>query len=459
MHKNFKHLHFVGIGGIGMSALAEIACDQGISFSGSDKSGNERMQQLRKRGGEIFLEQTKANLHALLKKGLASSDITVVLSSSIKPGHPEWEEAKALGCQILHRSDVLAQFVNQAESYAVAGTHGKTTTSSLLTTVFACARKNPSFAIGGVLNNMGSNGCWHKGSPFVFEADESDGTLIKYRPEGAIVTNIDTDHLDHHGSLEALARNYAQFLSQVKNKNKLFCCGDDPILREKATQMKAVTYGFSPGCALKLSNFRQEGWRTHFDLEFEGKSYRDLSVAMPGLHQALNAGAVFGLATRAGIAEEAIRAALSTFKGVQRRCTVRGDVKGILILDDYGHHPTEIKATIEGLKKAIGERRLVAVFQPHRYTRTRDCLGTFGGAFSAADEVFIAELYTAGEPPIPGISHQNILDEIEGSYELLRAGQIEKLTAFLKKGDVCLMMGAGDITHTASALAVALEEI
>lgn len=456
MQQSFKHLHFVGIGGIGMSALAEIACDQGISFSGSDKSTNDRMDNLKKRGGQLFLEQTGANLHALLKKGMTPSDIAVVLTSSIKLGHPEWKEALDLGCPILHRSDLLAHFVQQAESYAIAGTHGKTTTSSLLTTVFASAGKNPSYAIGGVLNGMGSNGHWHKGSPFIFEADESDGTLIKYHPEGAIVTNIDSDHLDHHGSLEALTLNYAQFLSHVRDKQKLFCCGDDPLLRERATRLKAVTYGFSAGCALQLSHFRQEGWRTFFDLTFEGKNYRDLSVAMPGHHQALNAGAVFGLATRAGIPEDGIRAALSTFQGVQRRCTVRGDVKGILVLDDYGHHPTEIKATLEGLKKAINGRRLVVVFQPHRYSRTRDCLGTFGAAFSAADEVLIAELYTAGETPIPGISHKNLLDEIKGAHELLRTGQVERLTAFLKPGDVCLMMGAGDITHTASALATAL---
>ncbi len=238
----------------------------------------------------------------------------------------------------------------------------------------------------------------------------SDGTFLKYSPRGSIITNIDNDHLNHYGTTEALVEAFQAFAGKVTCDDLLFWCGDDPSL--SSLSLKGSSYGFGPQCHWKGSHFRQSGWRIVFDIEGDGRRYGDVEVSLAGQHNASNALAVFGMAIRLGVPEVAIRSALAAFSGVKRRCEKKGEIDGVLMLDDYAHHPTEIAATLKAIRAAVKDSWLIAVFQPHRYTRTRDCLGMYGEVFDAADELWVTEVYGAGEPPIPGVTHQEIVDEV-----------------------------------------------
>ena len=285
---------------------------------------------------------------------------------------------------------------------------------------------------------------------------------MKYSPTGAIVTNIDNDHLNYYeGREDVLVAAFNQFMDQVSNPDYLFWCGDD--LHLKRLNHPGKSYGFEPHCDWKASYLRQKGFSIIFDIEGEGQLYRDVEVALTGSHNALNALAIFGLARTLGIKEEAIRQAFKSFKGVMRRCEKKGNQHGVLFLDDYAHHPTEIKTTLRAIRSAINERRLIAVFQPHRHSRTRDCLGQYGSIFDAADELFITETFAAGEAPIPGISHKNIIEEIERAstipiHEVNRADLSQTLADFVQPHDVVVTLGAGDITKAGPETLALLEK-
>ncbi len=419
-----------------MSGLARILLSKNIMVSGSDLAANTLTEQLARDGATIFKEHSSKNI---------KQESTVVFSSGVKQDNPEYQAALELKCPLLHRSDLLFKLMEGYKTLAVTGTHGKTTTSALLTSVLIEANKNPCFAVGGILPQLKTNAEYGRGEFFVAEADESDGTFLKYDPFGAIVTNIDCDHMDFYHTEDDLIKAFKTFIEHVKDSEHLFWCGEDSRLNTIAD--RGICYGFKENCQLRGANFQQKGWSISFDVYFKDKVYEGVEVALGGYHNALNALGVFGLCLSLGIDENAVRQAFKKFQGVQRRSEKKGRAYGIDFLDDYGHHPTEIKATLSSIRRAIGERRLVAVYQPHRYSRTRDTLGQFGNVFREADCVVVTDIYAAGEAPIPGLHAKELLKEIKNAHYISRSNITYELTQQLRPHDVVISFGAGDITH------------
>lgn len=441
-----EHVHFIGIGGVGMSALAKLLLERNVAVSGSDLGKSYITEMLEEAGAKVYLGHSEQNI---------TPDSVVVYTTGITESNPEFKAAQALGCPLLHRSDLLKLISQPYKMLAVAGTHGKTSTSALLTHVLRASGKNPAFAVGGVLPQYRSNGGDGKGEYFVVEACESDGSFLKYAPFGAIITNIDSDHLDHFGSEKALQNAFFNFIDIVSSSKHLFWCGDDIHLKQYSPQ--GISYGFSKDCQLRISEFSQKGWEICFNIDFNGEHYTEIKVPLIGRHQALNAAAVFGLACHLGVQEEAIRKAFSTFANVKRRCEFKGEYKGAQFYDDYAHHPVEIKTTLEGIRSAIGEARLIAVYQPHRHTRARDSMGMFGEVFDSANEVLLTNIYAAGESPIDGVTDINVLQDIASGnltpVKLVQADQlIEFLATMIRPGDVVVTLGAGDITYLTKKL-------
>lgn len=440
MHKDEKQIHFIGIGGIGMSALAHILADKGINVSGSDISSSYVLDGLKKKGVKIAIGHSEENVHGAT---------TVVYSTDVAMQNPECKEALRQGIRLIHRSHLLAEMLNGQTSLLVAGTHGKTTTSSLLAHVLHEAGFQPSFAIGGIVSSLGTNGAGGKGPFFVAEADESDGSFLKYMPFGAIITNVDNDHMEYWKSDDELLKAFKQFADQVTSKENLFWCKDDDLLN--SLKLDGYSYGFSEEADLWIQNYSQKGWVNLFDFTFQGVSYQEVEIPLVGAHNVLNAAAVFGTALQIGIPEEALRSAFKSFRGVGRRAEKKGEAAGITFYDDYAHHPTEIIATLRAMKAAVGSKRLVAVFQPHRYTRVRDCMEQFPQVFDAADVVVVTDIFSAREEPIPHITAETLFKKIQhkSAAEVLFASRSELtdfLFHFLKPEDVLVTMGAGDVT-------------
>ncbi len=434
--------HFIGIGGIGMSALARILHAKGTPVQGSDPAQNYITEDLIDAGIEIFSIHHEKNVHA------AS---TVIYSSAIKPHHPEYAAATAQNTPLLHRSHLLAQLMEGKRPLLVTGTHGKTTTSSLLAHVLIEAGLDPTFALGGIALNPYTNGHLGTGDYFVAEADESDGTFLNYKGTCGIITNIEEEHLDFWKNREALIEGFTTFASNISSH--LWWCQDDAILAE--LNLKGKSYGFSENADLRITSWKQTGWSIHFDLE----GYPDIEIPLLGHHNVLNATAVFGLALELGISESTIRNAFKTFQGVKRRMEKKGECLAAQFFDDYAHHPTEIKTTLEGLRKAAGEKRVIAVFQPHRYTRFKECWDGFLNAFHAADVVFVTDVYSAGEAPIEGVDAQKFTAELKTHlpipiFYVPRNLLADQISAFGRPHDVIITLGAGDITTLASTLSV-----
>lgn len=436
--------YLIGIGGIGMSALAKLLLSRQDRVSGSDLIFNPTIEQLIAAGATIRRGNTNRTF---------SAGVKVIYSSDISPDNPELQAAKEQGCILMHRSELLNELAVPKYSLAVAGTHGKTTTSALLSAVLMEADYDPSFAIGGVVQQFKTNARAGHGPHFVFEADESDGTFLRYAPCGAILTNIDADHLVHYqGSLSLLTDAFGRFAAQLAPGGPLFWCRDDARLT--ALALPGQSYGFSPDADWRLSHVRQIGFHVVFDLEGEASAFHNVELSLVGAHNALNGAAVFAMGHYLGLSETQLRKGLSRFRGVMRRCEKKGEVNAILFLDDYAHHPTEIAVTLAGIRRAVGARRLIAFFQPHRYSRTRDCLKMFGEVFNAADEVIITDIYGAGETPIAGLSHENVLQEIASASAVScqyvpRSAASRFLQQFACPGDVVVTLGAGDVTQVA----------
>lgn len=440
--------HFIGIGGIGMSGLARLLLGRSIEVSGSDMADNYVTEGLKKAGATVFIGHSSKHI---------APGATVVYSSDIKQDNPEYQAALSMKCELLHRSDMLVRLMEGYKTLAVAGTHGKTTTSALLSSVLLKAGMDPSFAVGGVLKQFECNAGHGSGPYFVAEADESDGTFLKYSPFGAIVTNIDLDHMNYFGTEHVLIEAFQTFMKKVKSADHLFWCGEDPRL--VALALPGLSYGFASHCALKATDVQEKGWGMTFDITFQGHTYKDVTIQLTGRHNVLNALAVFGLARSVGADEASIREALSTFQGVGRRCERKGESHGVLVLDDYAHHPTEIRATLYGIRNAIQDRRLIAVYQPHRYSRTKDCLGTFGGIFDDADEVFVTDIFAAGESPIGAVSHADVMKELPSKTRYApRNKLVEAIATSVRPHDVVVTLGAGDITKVGPELLQTLQK-
>lgn len=444
--------HFIGIGGIGMSALARILMKRGESVTGSDLSQSSLIRQLKEEGAQIYSGHHPEHISGARR---------VVFSSGIAKDNPEFCAAREQGIPLLHRSEMLAQLMEGSAPLLITGTHGKTTTSSLLAHLLIQADLDPSYAVGGVVQGLKTNGAHGRGIYFVAEADESDGSFLNYPSFGAILTNLENDHMDYWKEDEALENGFRQFASQVGSPDHLFWCRDD--LRLSSLGLEGHSYGFSEEADLKIDNFQQLGWKIHFDLAFQGRVYRDIELPLIGAHNVLNASAVFGMGIKLDLPEETIRRGLASFQGVGRRMEKKGQIGQIDIYDDYAHHPTEIFATLRALKTATHCRRLVVAFQPHRFSRTRDCLEEFSGSFEYADAVIVTDIYAAQEDPIPGVSGELVLQRIKksktGPVEFVKREALPQfLSAFLQPGDLLLTMGAGDITQVGPAVLSALKQ-
>ncbi|MGQ0504206.1 MAG: UDP-N-acetylmuramate--L-alanine ligase [Myxococcaceae bacterium] len=447
-------VHFVGIGGIGMSGIAEVLLNLGYSVSGSDLKESDITKRLTKMGAAIGYGHKAENL--------VDADV-VVISSAVRKDNPEVVAARHRKIPVIPRAEMLAELMRLKYAVAVAGSHGKTTTTSMVATVLSAAGLDPTAVVGGKVNVLDSNAKLGRSELMVVEADESDGSFLKLHPSISIVTNIDPEHLDHYGNLESLKGAFVEFCNRVPFYGLNILCLDHPNVQAllPAIEKRFVTYGSAHTADYRYANVKVSGFTTSFQAWRRDEDLGEFTVRMVGAHNAQNALAVVAVADEMDIPLDTVRTALAEFGGVQRRFTVRGEAKNILVIDDYGHHPTEVKATLAGARRAFG-RRVVVAFQPHRYTRTRDLLQEFATSFNDADVLFVTSVYAASEEPIPGIDGKRLADEIT-AYGHRDVTHVEKraelpaaMLARLKDGDLVITLGAGDITNTGPELLKAL---
>jgi len=442
-------MHFIGIGGIGMSGIAEILINLGYEVSGSDLRESEQTRRLAMLGARIFIGHYPSNIE----------DYNVVVSSSaISPSNPEIIEARKRRIPIIHRAEMLAELVRLKHGIGVAGTHGKTTTSSLLACLLYHGGINPTAIVGGKVLNFGSNAKIGQGDYIVFEADESDGSFLKLLPSIAVVTNIDADHLDHYRYFEGLKDAFLQYINAVPFYGYSVLCVDDLTVAELLPRVERpyVTYGFSESADFRAVNVRVEDGMTRYECLYRDKPLGEIALGILGRHNALNSLSAVAVAMDLGLSFATIREGLAVFRGVGRRMERVGESGGVLVMDDYGHHPTEIRATLDALS-SLG-RRLVVVFQPHRYSRTRLLWEEFGQCFSNADVLFLTEIYPAGEEPIEGVSSELICQAIKkhSGRDTAIVGRFEDIAetvaSVVREGDVVLTLGAGDIYKAGPAV-------
>ena len=447
--KAFPRVHFVGIGGVGMSGIAEVLCTLGYQVSGSDNADNATTRRLQKLGVEIH-------------RGHAASNVLeadcVVVSSAIRVDNPELMEARAQRIPVVPRAEMLAELMRFKRGIAVAGTHGKTTTTSLTASVLAEGGIDPTFVIGGQLLAAGANARLGDGEWLVAEADESDGSFLRLNPQIAIVTNIDADHLENYGGDFAQVKAaFDEFMHRLPFYGLAVLCHDHPRVRALIAggrvEKRLVTYGLGAEADYRATEVRFDGLRSRFVAFGRGERLGEVTLAMPGLHNVQNALGVLAVAEFLGVRFEVFREALAHFQGVGRRFTVRGEAAGVTVVDDYGHHPAEIRATLAAARSGIaaGGRRIVVAFQPHRYTRTRDLMDEFAAAFDDAEVVALTEIYGAGEEPIPGVTGEALAEAVRGhghqdvQYLPRRAELGAALGPLLRRGDLLITLGAGDI--------------
>jgi UDP-N-acetylmuramate--alanine ligase len=393
-------VHFIGIGGIGMCGLAELLHNMGSTVTGSDLADNAQVQRLREIGIEIQIGQKAENIH--------DAEV-VVYSSAVKPTNPEYAEARRLKIPLIPRAESLAEIMRLKRGVAVGGSHGKTTTTSMIAAIFLEAKTDPTIVVGGRLDLIKSTAVLGSGHWMIAEADESDGSFSRLNPEIALVTNIDNDHLDHYGTFEHLKKAFFDFAGRVPFYGAAIVCWDDPIVRETFAPFgkRLVRYGFSEDCDLRLV-----GEKGNYEVFLSGEKLGSFVLHVPGRHNALNAAAALATALEAGIDFETAVRGLDRFRGVDRRFQHKGTVAQMDVFDDYGHHPTEIEAVLKAFRERYGSRRLVVAFQPHRFTRTKLCWDQFLTCFGLADRVYITDIYAAGEEPIAGVDATSMINGI-----------------------------------------------
>ncbi len=448
-------VHFIGIGGAGMSGIARIMLDQGISVSGSDVKDSQVLVGLRALGGQIRVGHAPENIEGAR---------LIVVSGAISETNAEILAARESGIPVLQRAEALAILMSESISVAVAGTHGKTTTTSMLTVAIQHAGLDPSFAIGGMINSSGTNAHRGSGSIFIAEADESDGSFLVYRPYGAIVTNVELDHVDHFADLSAIMHIFTEFVATIRPGGFLVLCSDDPGSQElraaiSREDIRIVTYGESGDFAISrisLSALASTARVTH-----NGRVLGELALSVPGKHNIYNAVAALAAGTELGVDQRELLAGLSKFSGTRRRFEMKGEVRGIRVVDDYGHHPTEIDVTLQTARRYAGTGRLLVIFQPHRYSRTRAFAAEFAEVLSQADAVYLLEIYPASEVPIPGVSSALISERIKSGTSLVEPSMVDmvaRVVADAREGDVIMTLGAGDVSSLAPVILSALAE-
>lgn len=444
-------VHFIGIGGAGMSAIARVLQDMGgYQVTGSDLAPSEAVARLEDLGARIHFGHSSENIGA--------ADV-VVFSSAIKPTNPELVEARNRGIPTITRGEMLSRLVNERKGVAVAGTHGKTTTTSMISVICQEGGLDPTVLIGGELGDIGGNAKLGSGDVLVAESDESDGSFLKLNPFLAVVTNVEPDHLEYWGTLDRIIGGFSTFIGQVKPGGKAIVCLDDPgvkkAVRDSGTPL--ITYGLNTEADYTANNIKNLGPGSRFSVIRRGFRLGEIELRVPGVHNVSNALAAVAAGVELGVSFDAIGEALGRFHGAQRRFQTLGIDQGIWVVDDYGHHPTEVKATLRAAR-ASTSGRVICLFQPHRFTRTKFLAEEFGGAFRDADEVLLAEVYSAGEEPIPGVSAQLIADAIhrtEGREVRVipdRDSMVREALNLARPGDLILTMGAGDIYKTGLAL-------
>ncbi|MEM9580846.1 MAG: UDP-N-acetylmuramate--L-alanine ligase [Pseudomonadota bacterium] len=446
-------IHFVGIGGIGMSGIAEVLLNHGYVVQGSDAKRSKITDRLEKLGAHIFEGQRADNL--------ADADV-VVISSAIKPGNPELDEARARGLPVVRRAEMLAELMRLKLNIAVAGTHGKTTTTTMVATLLDAGRFDPTVVNGGIIHAYGSNARMGQGEWMVVEADESDGTFNRLPATIAIVTNIDPEHMEHWGTEENLHQGFYDFVSNIPFYGIAVCCTDDSDVQTlvgKLTDRRVLTYGFNAQADVRAVGLHYDKGIAKFDihLQNEDRMIEGCSLPMPGDHNVSNALSAVAVARHLGMSGDEIRSALESFGGVNRRFTRVGEVNGVTIIDDYGHHPTEIAAVLKAARQA-SEGRVIAVHQPHRYTRLHHHFDDFCACFNEADVVAIAEVFSAGEAPIDGASRDDLVAGLirHGHRHARAISDEDDLTRLVKEqaapGDMVVCLGAGTISAWANGL-------
>ena len=454
-------IHFIGIGGIGMSGIAEILMTLGYSVQGSDTNASKITDRLAQLGSQIFVG------HAAENVALAA---VVVMSSAIKKGNPELEEARRRGLPVVRRAEMLAELMRLKSNIAVAGSHGKTTTTTMVATLLEKGGFDPTVINGGVIHAYGSNARAGTGEWMVVEADESDGSFNRLPATIAIVTNIDPEHMEHWGSFDALRKGFLDFVSNVPFYGLAVCCTDHPEVQTlvgRVTDRRIVTFGFNAQADVRGINLRFEDGTAYFDValqsEGEEQMIRDLILPMPGDHNVSNALSAIAVARHLGMSGDAIRTALASFGGVNRRFTRVGTVGGVTVIDDYGHHPVEIIAVLRAARQST-KGRIIAVHQPHRFTRLSNLFEDFCTCFNEADIVAIAEVYSAGENPIAGATRENLVEGLiahghRHAVAVSSEDDLEKLVRYNgKPGDLVICLGAGSISAWASNLVQRLDD-
>ncbi len=457
-------IHFVGIGGIGMSGIAEVLLNHGYQVQGSDLKPSKITERLESLGARVFIGQTAENLE--------NAEV-VVISSAIKPGNPELDAARLRGLPVVRRAEMLAELMRLRSNIAVAGTHGKTTTTTLVATLLDAGGVDPTVINGGIIHAYGSNARVGQGDWMVVEADESDGTFNRLPATIAIVTNIDPEHMEHWGTIERLRQGFLDFVSNIPFYGIAVCCTDHPEVQAlvgRITDRRVVTFGFNAQADVRAINLTYKGGTAQFDiaLQAEGQVIEGCTLPMPGDHNVSNALAAVAVARHLGMKAAEIRAALAGFKGVNRRFTKVGEVGGITVIDDYGHHPVEIAAVLRAARQAIGSDgggRVIAVHQPHRYSRLSSLFEDFCACFNDADVVAIAEVYAAGEDPIPGASRDDLVAGLirhghRHARAILSEEDLERLVREqARPGDMVVCLGAGTISAWAHGLPARLKDM
>jgi UDP-N-acetylmuramate--alanine ligase len=456
MYGKIEKIHFVGIGGIGMSGIAEVLLNLGYKVSGSDLRGSDITERLAGFGAEIGIGHQAENLKNV--------DV-VVISSAVHDDNPEVVEARRLHVPVIPRAEMLAELMRMKYGIAIAGTHGKTTTTSMAASILGHAGIDPTIVIGGKLNAIGTNAQLGQGKFLVAEADESDGSFLVLSPTIAVVTNIDADHLDHYSGIEEIKSTFVEFINKVPFYGMAVLCLDDPNIRSILPLVKKryMTYGLSSQADIRATHVRHDGFSTSFVAHFKGYRLGEISFSMPGAHNVLNAMACIAVALELDVPFVAIQEGFAKFGGVGRRFTVKGEPQGVMVVDDYGHHPAEIRATLAAARQGWPERRIIAAFQPHRYTRTHELFTEFVTAFYDADVLILTDVYAAGEQPIKGATAERLSEEIRrhGQKDVTFIADRElipaHLAALVKEGDIVITLGAGNIWQQGEALVKLLE--
>lgn len=448
------HYHFVGIGGIGMGAIASLLMDKGCTVSGSDVKENNITALLKNRGATIYIGHSRDNI---------SSAQIIVVSSAINKDNPEVNAAIERNIPVIKRAKLLAELMKDQCGITIAGAHGKTTTTSMIAQLLIKAGLEPTTAVGGIIQGLTSNAQLGRGKYFVTEVDESDGSFLFFYPYFSIVTNMDREHLDYYKNWDNIVDTYKEFLKNTHPQGTIIACGEDKILLELLASHpgKYLTYGFSKAFNFSAQNIVIDKLKTVFDCYLDSDLLGAIEISIPGRHNVLNALACVALGQSMGIEFNHIQESLKSFKGVQRRFHQKGLVDGILVVDDYGHHPTEITATLAAAQK-VKDKRLVVVFQPHRYSRLKYLMDDFAISLTDCDMLFLTDVYAASEEPIEGADSHILLEKIKSQsplpvFHVKKEGILDALYEHLKAGDLVLTLGAGDITKISDQLVEKLE--